>query len=132
MKAGCLALFGIGLALVVVLSACSNDGAPTASCGDGSKNQNESDVDCGGVCGACSAGKACGVDGDCASGSCVDGVCQESETPPKLPSHVKQTAGGGSASSSNFQAKVRVGAPLPAGTSSGSGKQVSGGSPTAP
>ncbi|MBW2700546.1 MAG: hypothetical protein JRF33_06970 [Deltaproteobacteria bacterium] len=132
MKARCLVMFGFLLGLVLVLSACSDDGAPTGACDDGSKSQNESDVDCGGVCGACPAGKACGADGDCESGSCVDSVCQESETSPKLPSHVKQTAGGGSATSPNFQAKVRVGAPLPAGTSSGSGKEISGSSPASP
>jgi len=132
MKTRCFGLRELGLSLVLFLSACSDDGVPTGSCDDGSKNQNESDVDCGGVCGTCSAGKACGVDGDCESGSCVDGVCQESQTSPKLPSHIKQTAGGGSASSPNFQAKVRVGVPLPAGASSGSGKQLSGSSPAAP
>jgi hypothetical protein len=38
-------------------------------------NQDETDIDCGGVCGGCAPGRACGLDGDCASGVCQDGRC---------------------------------------------------------
>jgi len=50
-----------------------------ASCSDGIKNGDETDVDCGGSsCPACSAGKACSANSDCAGGSCVAGVCTAS------------------------------------------------------
>ncbi len=45
------------------------------SCTDGIQNQNETDVDCGGVCDPCEQGKHCIQDTDCASGACVNGVC---------------------------------------------------------
>lgn len=50
--------------------------APT--CADGIQNQNESDIDCGGVCGSsCALGKKCGVTGDCAGpNTCQNGTCQ--------------------------------------------------------
>ena len=35
----------------------------------------QSDVDCGGPCAACAAGKACFRATDCSSGVCSDGVC---------------------------------------------------------
>lgn len=46
-----------------------------ATCSDGEKNQDESDVDCGGVCGPCANGESCRSDDDCASDDCVDRVC---------------------------------------------------------
>jgi hypothetical protein len=46
-----------------------------ASCKDGKKNGNETDVDCGGACSPCALGLACLVGGDCASGSCVGSKC---------------------------------------------------------
>ena len=46
------------------------------TCTDGVKNGTETDVDCGGTCGPCATGKACGLRGDCASGVCSGGVCQ--------------------------------------------------------
>ncbi len=51
---------------------------PPASCTDSLKNQDETDVDCGGVkCGKCALGKACSVSSDCVGGNntCTDGVC---------------------------------------------------------
>src|SRR5262249_13989031 len=41
-------------------------------CSNGTKDYNETDVDCGGStsCARCGAGKHCEVDGDCASGVC--------------------------------------------------------------
>lgn len=50
-------------------------GAP--SCSDGETNGDETDVDCGGSCGTCDAGWACGDDVDCASGACHAGRCLE-------------------------------------------------------
>ncbi len=40
------------------------------SCSDGTRDNNETDVDCGGACGACTVGKRCGVDQDCLSSAC--------------------------------------------------------------
>lgn len=49
-----------------------------ASCSDGVKNGSESDVDCGGECDGCGIGQICGVDADCQSNVCADGVCGSS------------------------------------------------------
>ena len=61
---------------------CDDDnGEPTCvdppSCTDGIQNQDESDVDCGGVCPPCSSGSACTGPDDCESGLCQNGVCLE-------------------------------------------------------
>jgi hypothetical protein len=53
----------------------------TPSCDDGLKNQNETDIDCGGPCDECPEGKECEEDADCKSGlECEDGVCSEADT----------------------------------------------------
>lgn len=44
--------------------------ADTPACSDGLKNQDETDVDCGGSCMPCAEGKACLISSDCASGWC--------------------------------------------------------------
>jgi hypothetical protein len=50
---------------------------PAPTCADGVKNGSETDIDCGGpACVACTTGKACGVNEDCASNICTGGVCQ--------------------------------------------------------
>lgn len=56
---------------------CSHKSAPAQTCIDQVRNQDESDVDCGGyVCPACGPGRACAVDHDCQSKLCgSDGVC---------------------------------------------------------
>ncbi|MGE3635362.1 MAG: hypothetical protein AB7P00_36000, partial [Sandaracinaceae bacterium] len=47
------------------------------TCSDGAQNQDETDVDCGGSCGACGSGLACLATTDCASGaSCTGGRCR--------------------------------------------------------
>ena len=47
-----------------------------ASCSDMIKNQDESDTDCGGVCGSnCSIPQACGTGADCLSGNCKSKKC---------------------------------------------------------
>ncbi|WAS90494.1 hypothetical protein [Nannocystis punicea] len=49
---------------------------PAASCDDGTLNQDETDVDCGGAaCSPCADGQQCGQDSDCEVASCVGGVC---------------------------------------------------------
>lgn len=54
----------------------SSGGAPLEpGCMDQVKNQDESDVDCGGSCGPCSDGQACNSALDCASTACVAGTC---------------------------------------------------------
>ncbi len=44
--------------------------AVAPSCTDGVSNQDETDVDCGGPCEPCGAGRGCRVSSDCASGWC--------------------------------------------------------------
>ena len=56
---------------------CSYDGCCVSHCGDGFRNADEGDVDCGGSCSAkCQAGQTCGLNYDCASGVCFFGICQ--------------------------------------------------------
>ncbi len=46
------------------------------NCGDGTKNGNEADVDCGGSCATdCVSGQTCGGNTDCDSNLCVGGLC---------------------------------------------------------
>jgi hypothetical protein len=53
-------------------------GSGTASCTDGIQNQDETGVDCGGVCGAsCADGDSCLTDEDCDSGWCNGGALIE-------------------------------------------------------
>jgi hypothetical protein len=46
-----------------------------AACADGVAGGSETAVDCGGVCGPCGVGLGCGLDADCQSGICEDGLC---------------------------------------------------------
>ena len=58
------------------------------SCSNGIKDNDESDVDCGGtVCPACAIGKNCAADRDCSSGNCVNEICAKKITPapPIIP-----------------------------------------------
>lgn len=45
-----------------------------SSCTDGVLNGDETDVDCGGTCGACAVGR-CAVNADCGGRSCIAGYC---------------------------------------------------------
>jgi hypothetical protein len=59
---------------------CDTTTAPSTclppSCNDGIQNALETDVDCGGNCGAtCAPGEGCAGTGDCAYGTCADGIC---------------------------------------------------------
>jgi hypothetical protein len=55
-------------------AAASSSSSGSASCGDGVKNGDETDVDCGGSCPECN-GSPCNAAGECAGGFCVDGRC---------------------------------------------------------
>ncbi len=48
------------------------------TCSDGVLNQDESDVDCGGVCPPCGDNQSCQNDADCSSGWCLSGECRTS------------------------------------------------------
>jgi hypothetical protein len=54
---------------------CDGKGKCVGQCADGSKGDDEADVDCGGVCVKCGVGKTCVKATDCQSSHCVDGVC---------------------------------------------------------
>jgi len=49
---------------------------PTPTCSDGIRNQHESDVDCGGPCNPCAAGRRCDGGTDCRSTICGGQVCR--------------------------------------------------------
>ena len=55
---------------------CINGACQGPTCTDGQRNGTETDVDCGGICGACSTGKVCAASADCQSGVCNAGICQ--------------------------------------------------------
>jgi len=57
--------------------ASASDAAPLATCSDGAKNGDETDVDCGGSCATkCAVASACVASVDCASGSvCTGNIC---------------------------------------------------------
>ncbi len=55
-------------------------GGPPHACDDGERNGDETDVDCGGHCGACALCQRCDADDDCAQGECAEGVCAVHET----------------------------------------------------
>ena len=48
---------------------------PKETCSDGILNQDETDIDCAGVCSACAANAICKKDVDCKSGRCDGGKC---------------------------------------------------------
>ena len=59
-----------------VSSVCSVEVCQAATCGDGVKNGNETDIDCGGSCSTCANGKVCAGNSDCLSSNCVSAVCK--------------------------------------------------------
>lgn len=66
--------------------------APTmTSCADGTRNNDESDVDCGGSCHGCGAGKACAASFDCWDTVCESNVCV-TFAPTLAPSGTPSTA----------------------------------------
>lgn len=59
---------------------CVSGKCKEPTCNDSVKNQNEADVDCGGVCSAkCSNGKGCKTDSDCSTAFCNFGACSQPE-----------------------------------------------------
>jgi hypothetical protein len=50
--------------------------AAAASCFDRVRDGDETDVDCGGACKACTGGRACAVAEDCVTGACDAGTCR--------------------------------------------------------
>ncbi len=67
----------ISLLAVVSCESSSDPSITPRSCIDGAKNGDESDIDCGGDCGACDTGKVCANAGNCTSGVCTASVCTE-------------------------------------------------------
>ncbi len=66
------------------LWACDDNICTT--CGDGVKNHDESDIDCGGWCGAtCKSGQTCSQNSDCETNQCEGGQCK-GEIPSGDPS----------------------------------------------
>jgi len=59
-------------------SSGSTDAPPLPSCDDLLKNQDESDVDCGGGCSPCLEGQTCNSGTDCTTMACLAGVCTAS------------------------------------------------------
>src|SRR5690606_23712945 len=53
---------------------CVGGECVSASCGDGVKNGDETDVDCGGICPGCANGMSCALAADCASLFCEPGA----------------------------------------------------------
>jgi hypothetical protein len=70
--------FSLGFAFT--LAPCADEActraAAAASCFDRVKNGDEADVDCGGTCGPCGAGAACGQGADCQTQACDSGACR--------------------------------------------------------
>ena len=59
---------------------CSQGKCAEATCSDNTKNQDEADVDCGGVCSTkCQNSRSCKLNSDCQSGSCSFGKCSDIE-----------------------------------------------------
>jgi hypothetical protein len=57
------------------------DGAAT-QCHDGVQDGTETDIDCGGACGACDVDRGCAVNSDCLTDSCVAELCALASGPP--------------------------------------------------
>jgi hypothetical protein len=69
----------LACSILIVLSACAESMPPDGGepgCGDGIHNGLETDVDCGGDCGACGDGQTCNDAIDCISEVCVSSACQ--------------------------------------------------------
>ena len=56
---------------------CINKKCTAASCSDGTKNQDETGIDCGGECGKCQNDQKCKGNGDCKSSYCSFGICKD-------------------------------------------------------
>jgi hypothetical protein len=71
------------IVLVLCASGCGpGTAASVGSCGNGVRDGNETDVDCGGAgCFQCAVGKRCLVSADCIAATCVASVCTSSAGP---------------------------------------------------
>ncbi|HQY65133.1 MAG TPA: hypothetical protein PK141_27260 [Polyangiaceae bacterium] len=79
-----------------------------AACGDLTKNQDETDIDCGGaVCPACGSFRKCVLASDCQSGVCTGSVCQ----PPSCTDGVTNGAETGTDCGGGLCAKCADGQP---------------------
>ena len=68
-------LFAV-LLVTATTAACSGNDEVAPTCTDGILNADETDIDCGGACGACGAGLVCVAPTDCESSVCTGGTCQ--------------------------------------------------------
>jgi hypothetical protein len=59
-------------------------GVSEATCGDGLRNGGEADVDCGGPCQGCGGYRACALDADCRSGTCLGVPGEEARCEPTV------------------------------------------------
>ena len=68
-----------GPPFVCVSGACASGPSPTlppAHCADGARDQDETDIDCGGpLCDPCRLGLRCAEARDCVSKTCASGIC---------------------------------------------------------
>jgi hypothetical protein len=49
-----------------------------STCSNNVKDNDETDIDCGGSCDLCKTGDSCLLDDDCTSSNCITNICQES------------------------------------------------------
>jgi len=70
------------LMISLLITGCAGEDVEK-SCSDGIKNQDETDVDCGGSCDPCTDGKACETDDDCVNKCSSNNKCY---TPTKTSS----------------------------------------------
>jgi hypothetical protein len=65
------------LALVSVVSGCVPEYKTEIAqqCSNGKTDGDETDVDCGGGCNACTVDKSCKLDADCTSSTCINLRC---------------------------------------------------------
>ena len=70
-----------------------------STCGNGTLDLDEVDIDCGGACAPCEPGKICKVAGDCATAACVSGHCELATGPPSwvTVTSLPEARAGGSA-----------------------------------
>jgi glucose/arabinose dehydrogenase len=73
------------------------------NCFDGSQNDDETAVDCGGTCGGCDVGRRCTDDADCATDRCVSSVCVPA------PSGSCQNPGASNSTSLNVVGRSDIG-----------------------
>lgn len=66
---------GTGSSSGDIMTSTAAETGTGGSCDDGERNAGESDIDCGGPCQPCPAGKACLDDPDCATAACSAGLC---------------------------------------------------------